>query len=389
MHVKALVQQPQSTNQAAPEPIFVGPDAGTGGLADTIIISALQSVQPVRHRPGCRQQPRWWSRAVPSKSARASSTQDVDTWYFNLGLEGTFGFSDRGFDWDVNYVHSENKADADVSRTATTSPKSSSRSAIRRSARWCPGCTPLDLFGGQGRPITQEMIDYIRTTQIDSSQADRWTLFSANVTGDLFDIGDRAAGFAAGVEHRKYEGEFHPGSAAPDRRIAGLVRRAGVGRATTSTRSTPSSTSRCSSRLDVSAAVRYSDYSTFGSETTGKVGLRWQPIEALAFRGTYSKGFRAPNLGELFGLTQFAATLTDPCGPTGVAGRDRRRRSEHHAAGNRLPRAGRAVGLRAGQHADHHVHRRQSRPASPKTRTATPWASCTTPRWAEGLRRSH
>ncbi len=46
-------------------------------------------------------------------------------------------------------------------------------------------------------------------------------------------------------------------------------------------------------------------------------GLRWQPIQALAFRGTYSKGFRAPNLGELFGLTQFAATLTDPCGPTG------------------------------------------------------------------------
>ena len=70
--------------------------------------------------------------------------------------------------------------------------------------------------------------------------------------------------------------------------------------------------------LDLSAAVRWSDYSTFGSETTGKVGLRWQPIEALAFRGTYSKGFRAPNLGELFGLTQFAATLIDPCGPTGT-----------------------------------------------------------------------
>jgi iron complex outermembrane receptor protein len=34
-------------------------------------------------------------------------------------------------------------------------------------------------------------------------------------------------------------------------------------------------------------------------------------------RGTYSTGFRAPNLGELYGLTQFGATLTDPCGPTG------------------------------------------------------------------------
>jgi iron complex outermembrane receptor protein len=70
--------------------------------------------------------------------------------------------------------------------------------------------------------------------------------------------------------------------------------------------------------LGASAAVRYSDYSTFGSTTTYKGGLRWQPIDDLAVRGTYSTGFRAPNLGELFGLTQFAATLVDPCGPTGT-----------------------------------------------------------------------
>jgi iron complex outermembrane receptor protein len=63
--------------------------------------------------------------------------------------------------------------------------------------------------------------------------------------------------------------------------------------------------------------VRFSDYSTFGNETTGKLGFRFQPIEDLVFRGTYSQGFRAPNLGELYGLTQFGATLVDPCGPTG------------------------------------------------------------------------
>jgi iron complex outermembrane receptor protein len=68
--------------------------------------------------------------------------------------------------------------------------------------------------------------------------------------------------------------------------------------------------------------VRVPPYATritlnFGNTTTYKGGLRWQPIEDLAIRGTYSTGFRAPNLGELYGLTQFAATLTDPCGPTG------------------------------------------------------------------------
>jgi len=41
--------------------------------------------------------------------------------------------------------------------------------------------------------------------------------------------------------------------------------------------------------LGASAAVRYSDYSSFGSETTYKVGLRWQPIEDLGIRDTLDK----------------------------------------------------------------------------------------------------
>ena len=62
------------------------------------------------------------------------------------------------------------------------------------------------------------------------------------------------------------------------------------------------------------------DYSTFGGATTGKLGLRWQPVQDLVLRATYSEGFRAPNLGELYGTTQFGATLTDPCGTTGSPG---------------------------------------------------------------------
>jgi iron complex outermembrane receptor protein len=142
-------------------------------------------------------------------------------------------------------------------------------------------------------------------------------LISANITGDLFNIADRTAGFAAGAEHRKYEGNFLPDP----------LRQNGESQ---DSFASPVSASYdvdevyaefsfpVLESLDISAAVRWSDYSTFGNETTGKIGFRWQPIEALGLRATYSKGFRAPNLGELFGLTQFGATLTDPCGPTGA-----------------------------------------------------------------------
>jgi iron complex outermembrane receptor protein len=72
--------------------------------------------------------------------------------------------------------------------------------------------------------------------------------------------------------------------------------------------------------LGASGAVRFSDYSNFGSTTTYKGGLRWQPVDDFGLRATYSTGFRAPNLGELYGLTSFGATLVDPCGPTGAGG---------------------------------------------------------------------
>jgi iron complex outermembrane recepter protein len=46
LHVKGLFNNRRSTNQAAPEPIFVGPGAGTGGIADTISIPANHPFNP-------------------------------------------------------------------------------------------------------------------------------------------------------------------------------------------------------------------------------------------------------------------------------------------------------------------------------------------------------
>jgi iron complex outermembrane receptor protein len=66
-------------------------------------------------------------------------------------------------------------------------------------------------------------------------------------------------------------------------------------------------------KLDLSLAERYSDYNTFGGESTGKIGVRWQINDEFLLRGTYAEGFRAPFIGELFGSAQFGATLTDPC----------------------------------------------------------------------------
>ncbi len=67
-------------------------------------------------------------------------------------------------------------------------------------------------------------------------------------------------------------------------------------------------------QLSVDAAIRFSDYSTVGGTTTWSVGVNWQPVEDLRFRGTYSQSVRAPNIAELFGpQSQTFFGVDDPC----------------------------------------------------------------------------
>jgi iron complex outermembrane receptor protein len=45
-------------------------------------------------------------------------------------------------------------------------------------------------------------------------------------------------------------------------------------------------------------AVRFEDFDDFGTTTNGKVSARWQIVDRLAVRGSYSTGFRAPTPGQ-------------------------------------------------------------------------------------------
>ena len=75
--------------------------------------------------------------------------------------------------------------------------------------------------------------------------------------------------------------------------------------------------------LDATIALRYDDYSDVGSTTNPKFSLRFQPMPELLLRASYSTGFRAPTLYEIFqpaSLTFTSDNYDDPllC-PGGVA----------------------------------------------------------------------
>jgi iron complex outermembrane recepter protein len=68
--------------------------------------------------------------------------------------------------------------------------------------------------------------------------------------------------------------------------------------------------------LEFTLAARYDEYDGFGGTANPKVSFKWQPFDALAFRGAYSTGFKAPEFSKLFsGITiteNNAADFADP-----------------------------------------------------------------------------
>jgi len=69
--------------------------------------------------------------------------------------------------------------------------------------------------------------------------------------------------------------------------------------------------------LALSLSGRYDHYSDFGSTTNPKVGITWEPVAGVNFRGSYGRSFRAPglrDLGSTVGSYYAAAALVDAFG---------------------------------------------------------------------------
>ena len=319
-YARVLYNERTSSNQAAPEPIFLGTDAGVYNpyAESTLTISALNPFNPFGFDLTTEgDSPNLFLLARrPVEGGPRRYTQDVNTWYAAGGLEGTFQVGVRTWNWDVNLVRSQSRAE----QTNTGSYNIRRINEALGDPAMCAtiaGCVPLDLFGGPGT-ITPQMLAFIQPVVRDESR-NALTLASANVTGDLFEMWAGPLSFAAGYEYRKYEGSYTPDPITVAGEYNGVP--SGITRGEYDVNEAYAEFSVPLMRdgafgemLDLSIAGRYSDYSTFGGETTGKVGLRWQPVDEILFRMSYAEGFRAPSIGELYGtLSRFDATLVDPC----------------------------------------------------------------------------
>jgi iron complex outermembrane receptor protein len=312
LSLKALYNRRNSDNQAAPLPLFVGPDAGNGNLLDTISISATNPFNPFGVTLDTSNYAFIGRRFVENGPRRYS--QRVDTYYGSATLDGEFSIGGRNWYWDVNGLWGRNTAKQTVFGNVNAANLARALGPV---ANCVAPCVPFNIFGGQGS-ITQAMIDYVAFTQHDSSRQRVWDT-SANVTGSLFDLPGGPLGVAIGVEHRDQNGRFDPdatvaaglGSDIPALPTKGSFN---VDEIYGELRAPLLGDMPFFQKLELSFAARYSDYSTSGSKTTLKAGGDWKPAKDFLIRGSWAQGFRAPSIGELFGTpSRFDQEIVDPC----------------------------------------------------------------------------
>ena len=318
LRVKLVYNHRHSTTEAAFLPLFIGPDAGNGNLLDTISVDATNPYNPfgVTLSSGADGTPANYStiRRRFVEGGQRVFTQDVNTFSGTVTLDGSFFLGSKKWYWDANAVVGLNDAHQLFTGNLNAAKLAKALGPVAN----CTGdCVPFNIFGGLGS-ITPAMLNYVTFDERDKS-TQRLYDYTANLSGELFDLPAGPVGIAIGYEHRVQKASYDPDPVI----VAGLgadvptsPARGGfnVDEVYGELRVPILANTPFFYRLELDGAVRHSDYSSFGSSTTFTASGLWKPVADLLFRGGYAESLRAPSIGELYaGLSRSDATINDPC----------------------------------------------------------------------------
>lgn len=294
-----LMKGAQSTgNLAVPttNAYFVSPPGAT-----------LTPCSPAPGSPNCEQVGYWFG---PDAGVQTASPGFSVNYQLTLGLNFKLG---RGWRLDVSGTAGR---DHDQSMTSNELNNGALSAALASSSP----STAYNVFGGANSPaVVHSVFNSLFYAPGYSGEQDA----NAKVTGPLFRMwGGRVRAAVGGVwEHDDLTYGINsgaPGQQLVIRRTLGrhskgayaevLLPFVGHRNAMTGIQG-----------LDLDAAVRYEDYSDFGSTTNPKVSIHWKPINSLTLSASYGTSFRAPLLSELVGPLNgvFVQNYSDPLSPTG------------------------------------------------------------------------
>ncbi|QIZ77278.1 TonB-dependent receptor [Ferrimonas lipolytica] len=236
---------------------------------------------------------------------------ETDTWRIVNGLRGELG---DNWSWDAAINWGRNTGSFEVTNVINNTNLANATDYDSCSA---DPAVPCANFWGQNS-LTDEMLDYLLVDTKDSGGNEQLS-FTTNITGDLFELPAGMVAIAAGFEHRQEEGWSDP----DDLTVSGEANTAQQDAIDGDYRANEVYLEAnvpllvdapLAQKLEMTAALRYSDFDTFGDDTNYKLGLQWQLNQVVTLRTTKSTAFRVPNIPELFGgISQGYMNTTDPC----------------------------------------------------------------------------
>lgn len=319
-------------NSRVSQQVFSPTNLSIGGTAGTyrgFAIAANQIYNPFG--VGFAANQAWNIQIFTPQVGNRISNQQVDTYRVSGELAGDVDAFARNWDWSLFGSASENHMtfdspggiDLEHLALALTSPAVCAAQA---------GCIPVNIFG----QMTPGQAAYINSTARETNATKLFDL-TFDVNGELFDLQGGPLAIAFGLEWRKNVGEDHPDAYVNTISTGtGALPLPATTATTTNVVRTPTANGSYDvkeaylevnaplladlpfvNKLELNLATRYSDYGgTVGSKFTSKVGIGYRPVEDLLLRGTWSEGFRAPSLIELYTgsrQTNLAGSNTDPC----------------------------------------------------------------------------
>ena len=222
------------------------------------------------------------------ESGTRDFSQSVDTVRVVLGLEGEFA---NGYYWDVSYNKGRNDS---VDKLANLHNIGSINDAVQAKT-----FDPFTQSSWEG-----ESIEPFIYTELNNGGSEM-DIFAATLSGEAFELPAGMVGFSVGFEHRLESAFYTPDSLtaqglANDPRVEPTSGSFNVDEAYLELAIPLLKDVALAESVELSAAARYFDYSTFGDDSTWKLGLTWKLNDQLMIRSVKSTAFRAPTVSELY-----------------------------------------------------------------------------------------
>ena len=260
-----------------------------------------------------------------------NSAQTVDFYRFSAGLRGNLSSQ---WKYDFNLSAARSSADYMI-ESFLTDRMAESMDVISdgkggficaNPAARAAGCvaTPVLNAATLAGNLPQNWRDYIATQTRGRTVYTEQTA-NFNMNGPLFDLPYGTVYGAFGIENRSAKIDDRPDPNSVAGNLFGLTSSKptyGIDSVTELygevelpiLRGVPGA-----EELTVNLSGRYTDYDSYGDNTTYKIGLLWTPVSSVSLRASYGTSYRAPALFEQFvgATTGFLNQSTDPCNEYG------------------------------------------------------------------------